>query len=123
LEYRAGIGDRHSGAPALVNPPPPTSATELTLSGLVESEVRGVPLAGHTRVVVRVECKRPPPATCRLRVLRLRTVDKVIRDGPARAKLADTIEHTAHSERIKDGSGRGRRDPLARFCLTAGAQT
>lgn len=91
-----------SGAPALVIPQPPTSATELTLAGLVESEVRGVPLAGHTPGWLLPRGMQAPSTSDVSLAASYDSarVDKVIRDGLPATTLADTIEHTAHSERI-----------------------
>lgn len=91
-----------TGMPALVMPGAPSSAPELTLAGLVESEVRGVPLAARAPgwLLPRDRTTLPPAETALAASYASGPVDKVVRDRLPATTLADTIEHTAHYERI-----------------------
>jgi len=86
----------------LVTPRAPSPAPELTLSSLVESEARGVPLVGHEPgwLLPRGVASLPPVETSFAASYASGIVDKVVRDKLPATLLADTIEHTAHTERI-----------------------
>lgn len=91
-----------SGMPALITPRAPSATPELTLAGLVESEVSGVPLAGREPgwLLPRGITALPPVEASLATSYASGLVDKVVRDTLPATTLADTIKHTTHGERI-----------------------
>lgn len=88
--------------PLFAAPPVPIRTPELTPAGLIERELRGVPLAAQEPgwLLPRGVERFPAVEAQLLSAFENGLLDKVLRENLSATTLADTIEHTAQHERI-----------------------